>query len=149
LDPGIAAYFDELIALARAHLTDVEVARRDATSQRAILELRGTWERYTIRLVEIVTPDGREYRYYVFDGTYIVAGFNNHADLSAIRLRHGDDWKQHRYEPVSHLHLDNKTKGDVIVRGNEVLVGEHRLVFQLAELGGRQSAYPNNRSSAS
>jgi hypothetical protein len=80
------------------------------TSRRAILELRGIWERYTIRLVEIVTPDGREYRYYVFDGAYIVAGFNNHADLSAIRLRYGADWKQHRYEPISHLHLENKTK---------------------------------------
>jgi hypothetical protein len=80
------------------------------TSRRAILELRGIWERYTIRLVEIVTPDGREYRYYVFDGAYIVAGFNNHADLSAIRLQYGADWKQHRYEPISHLHLENKTK---------------------------------------
>jgi hypothetical protein len=104
LDTGIAAHFDELILLARAHLTDVEVVRRDVTSRRAILELRGTWERYTIR------PDGREYRYYVFDGTYIVAGFNNHADLSAIRLRYGADWMQHRYEPISHLHLENKTK---------------------------------------
>ena len=49
-------------------------------------------------------------RYYVFDGTYIVAGFDNHADLSAIRLRYGAEWKQHRYEPISHLHLENKTK---------------------------------------
>jgi hypothetical protein len=60
--------------------------------------------------VEIVTPGGREYRYYVFDGTYIVAGFGNHADLSAIRLCYGADWKQHRYEPTPHLHLENKTK---------------------------------------
>lgn len=110
MDTGIATHFDELIFLARAHLTDVEVVRRDVTSRRAILELRGTWERYTICLVEIVTPDGHEYRYYVFDGTYIVAGFNNHADLSAIRLRHGADWKQHRYEPIPHLHLENKTR---------------------------------------
>jgi len=110
LDRGTAAHFDELISLARAHLTDVEVVRRDVTPRRAILELRGTWERYTIRLVEIVRPDGREYRYYAFDGTYIVAGFNNHADLSAIRLRYGADWKQHRYEPIPHLHLENKTK---------------------------------------
>lgn len=72
MDRGTAAYFDELISLARAYLTDVEVVRRDMTSRRAILELRGTWEGYTIRLVEIVTPDGREYRYYVFDGAYII-----------------------------------------------------------------------------
>jgi len=98
-----------LISLVRARLANVEVIRRDVTPRRAILELRGIWERYTIRLVEIVTPDGRDYRYYVFDQTYIVAGFNNHADLSAIRLRYKADWKQHRYEPVSHLHLENKT----------------------------------------
>ena len=110
MDTGIAAHFDGLISLARAHLTDVEVIRRDMTSRRAILELSGTWKRYTIRLVEIVTSEGREYRYYVFDGTYIVIGFNNHADLSAIRLRYGADWKQHRYEPIPHLHLENKTK---------------------------------------
>ena len=97
MDTGIAAHFDQLISLVRAHLTDAEVVRRDVTSRRAILELHGTWGRYTIRLVEIVTPDGREYRYYVFDGTYIVAGFDNHADLSAIRLRYGAEWKQHRY----------------------------------------------------
>ena len=110
MDRGTAAYFDELISLARAHLADVEVVRRDVTPRRAILELRGTWERYTIRLVEIVRPDGREYRYYIFDGAYIVAGFNNHADLSAIRLRYGDDWKRYRYESIPHLHLENKTK---------------------------------------
>ena len=40
----------------------------------------------------------------------LISLFNNHADLSAIRLRHGADWKQHRYEPISHLHLENKTK---------------------------------------
>ncbi len=110
MDTGVTARFDELISLARVHLTDVRVARRDVTSRRTILELRGTWDRHTIRLVEIVTPDGREYRYYVFDGTYIVAGFNNHADLSAIRLRYGADWRQHRYEPIPHLHRENKTK---------------------------------------
>ena len=110
MDTGIAAHFDELISLARAHLTDIKVVRRDMTPRRAILELSGTWERYTIRLVEIITPDGREYRYYIFDGVYIVAGFNNHADLSAIQLRYGAGWRQHRYEPIPHLHLENKTK---------------------------------------
>lgn len=110
MDTRIAAHFDELISLVRAHLTDAEVVRRDMTSRRAILEPRGIREKYTVRLVEIVTPGGREYRYYVFDGTYIVAGFDNHADLSAIRLCYGAEWKQHRYEPIPHLHLENKTK---------------------------------------
>jgi hypothetical protein len=36
--------------------------------------------------------------------------FDNHADLSAVRLRYGADWKQHRYKPIPHLHLENKTK---------------------------------------
>ena len=110
MDAGIATHFDELITLTKAHLGHVEVVRRDETPQRAILELHGTWGKYTIRLVEIVKQDGREYRYYIFDGTYILAGFNNHADLSAIRLRYGAEWKRHRYEPISHLHLENKTK---------------------------------------
>lgn len=92
------------------YLADVEVARRDETSRRAILELRGRQGKYTVRIVEIIKPAGREYRYYVFDGTYIVAGFNNHADLSAIRLRYGRDWKQHRNEAIPHLHAENKTK---------------------------------------
>lgn len=110
MDERIATHFDELISLAKAHLADVEVTRRDVTPHRAILELRGLWGEYTVRLVEIIKPDGREYRYYVFDGTYIIAGFNNHADLSAIRLRYGAEWKQHRYEPIPHLHLENKTE---------------------------------------
>ena len=67
--------------------------------------------KYTVRLVEIIKPDVREYRYYVFDGTYIIAGFNNHADLSAIRLRYGAEWRRHRYEPIPHLHLKNKKAG--------------------------------------
>ena len=114
MDARIAAHFDELISLAKAHLADVEVVRRDVTSQRAILELRGAWRKYIVRLVEIIKPDGREYRYYVFDGTYIIAGFNNHADLSAIRLRYGAEWKWHRYEPIPHLHLENKTKLELV-----------------------------------
>jgi len=114
LDAGIGTHFDELISLTKARLADVEVVRRDVTPQRAILELRGAWGKYTVRLVEIIKPDGREYRYYVFDGTYIVAGFNNHADLSAIRLRYGAEWKRHRYEPIPHLHLENKTKLELV-----------------------------------
>ena len=43
-----------------------------------------------------------------FDG--LISLFNNHADLSAIRLRYGADWKRHRYDPIPHLHLENKTK---------------------------------------
>jgi hypothetical protein len=31
----------------------------------------------------------------------------------------------------------DREASDVLVRGNEVLVGEHRLVFQLAGVGGR------------
>ena len=114
MDAGIGTHFDELISLTKARLADVEVVRRDVTPQRAILELRGAWGKYTVRLVEIIKPDGREYRYYVFDGTYIVAGFNNHADLSAIRLRYGAEWKRHRYEPIPHLHLENKTKLELV-----------------------------------
>lgn len=62
MDARIATHLDELISLAKAHLADVEVARRDVTPQRAILELRGAWGKYTVRLVEIIKPEGREYR---------------------------------------------------------------------------------------
>jgi hypothetical protein len=104
------AYFDELIALAHSRLANIQVVRRDESPSRDILELQGQWGSYLVRIIEIVARDHREYRYYVFAGSHVVAGFDNHADLSAIRLKHGTNWKKHQLEPTPHLHTEGKTK---------------------------------------
>jgi hypothetical protein len=99
-----------LIFLAKANFQQVRVTKKDDTPKRSILELICTYGKYTVRIYEIVSDVGRKYSYYVFDGDYIVAGFDNSADLAAIHLKYGRDYKRHRHELMPHLHTENKTK---------------------------------------
>jgi SAM-dependent methyltransferase len=110
LDSGTRKDFSRLIALVKANFQQVRVTKEDETPQRSILELFCTYGRYAIRIYEIVSDVGRKYSYYVFDGDYIVAGFDNSADLTAIHLKYGRDYKFHRHELTPHLHTENKTK---------------------------------------
>ncbi len=70
MEPGIGTDFDQLISLVRANFEQVQVLRREVTPQRAILKLDCIYGKYTIRIAEIISDVGTEYRYYVFDGTY-------------------------------------------------------------------------------
>lgn len=110
MDSGAREDFSRLISLVEANFQQVRVTKEDETPQRSILELICTYGGYTIRIYEIVSAVGRKYSYYVFKGDYIVAGFDNSADLAAIHLKYGRDYKRHRHELTPHLHTENKTK---------------------------------------
>jgi len=101
---------DRIVALARAYFEDVRVIRKDATEERAIVEVHCVYGPYTIRLREVTAPTHRRYSYYIFNGKRIVAGFDNSSDRPAIRLKYGADWLAHIHDFVPHAHFDDKRR---------------------------------------
>ena len=56
----------------QANFQRVRIEKLDHTPKRSILALTCHWGKYALRITEIVSATARKYRYYVFDGEYIV-----------------------------------------------------------------------------
>ena len=105
-----AGDFAELIAYIQANFQRVQIVELDQTPKRSILVLTCYWGKYAIRITEIVSTTERKYRYYILDGDYIVAGFDNAADPKVIRLKYGRSYRRYLGRLVPHLHLDDKNR---------------------------------------
>jgi len=57
----------------------------------------------------LFSDEVRKYRYYVLQGKWVEAGFDNSPDPRAIRLKHGEIGQEHAGEHIPHLHLEDKT----------------------------------------
>jgi hypothetical protein len=108
LDAEIAAYFAEVIELARSAFEAVEYDI-DATPQRSILRLQANYGTYRIIVTELFSQTVRKYRYYLIRGNYVEAGFDNSPDPRAIRLKYGSIQREYANEQIPHLHLVDKT----------------------------------------
>jgi len=104
LDAGFA----DIIALARARLTQVRV-EEDSEADRAILAIEGRFGEYRVVLKEVINPQRRRYAYYVLQGERLILGFDNHADRTALRLKYGDAFTSHIFDLVPHRHGPDKT----------------------------------------
>lgn len=108
--PASAGDFAELIAYIQVNFQRVRIERLDHTPERSILGMTCYWGKYALRITEIVSATERKYRYYVFDGEYIIAGFDNAADPRVIRMKYGRSYKRYLGRLVPHLHLDDKNR---------------------------------------
>jgi len=61
-------------------------------------------------ITELLGDEIRKYRYYILDGDWVEAGFDNSPDPRAIRLKYGRIGKQHAGENIPHLHRQDKTE---------------------------------------
>jgi hypothetical protein len=61
-------------------------------------------------VTELISDEGRQYRYYVLRGDWVEAGFDNSPDPRAIRLKYGSIGQTHAGEPIPHLHRKNKAE---------------------------------------
>jgi hypothetical protein len=109
LDTDIANHFVGIIELAQATFEEVEYVT-DATPERAILQLQAKYDRYRVFVTELFSDEVRKYRYYVLDGDWVEAGFDNSPDPRAIRLKYGRIGKEHAGEYVPHLHQKDKAQ---------------------------------------
>jgi len=109
LGKEITKHFDDLISLARTIFIQVGFVK-DMTPERSILRLRAEYGQYRIVVSELFSDDIRKYSFYVLHEDRIEAGFDNAADIHAIRLKYGHAAKEHFGELVPHLHLKNKTE---------------------------------------
>jgi len=109
LDTHLTNHFADIIALAQTNFEDVESVI-DTTPERAILRLQAQYGKYQVFVTELFSDGNRQYRYYVLDGDWVVAGFDNSPDPRAIRLKYRRIGKEHTGEAVPHLHQQDKTQ---------------------------------------
>lgn len=104
---ALDAGFADIIALARARLTEVRVDE-DIEPDRAILAIEGRFAEYRVVLKEVVNPQRRRYAYYVLHKERVLLGFDNHADRTALRLKYGEYFTDHTFDLVPHRHGADK-----------------------------------------
>lgn len=109
MDATASGSFADIVALAQAAFDDVEFSTDD-TPERALLRLEARYGSYQVSVTELVSDEGRQYRYYVLRGNWVEAGFDNSPDPRVIRLKHGSIGQAHVGEPAPHLHRKNKTE---------------------------------------
>jgi hypothetical protein len=104
---ALARSFADIIALARARLTQVEIDE-DVSIDRAILVIQGDFGRYRVFIKETVSPTRRRYAFFVLLGDRVLLGLDNHADHQALRLKYGEDFAAHVHELIPHRHGPDK-----------------------------------------
>lgn len=109
MEPQVTEYFAAIVALAQATFEQVEYTI-DATPARAILRLQASYSQYQVFITELFSEGTRQYRYYVLQGDWVEAGFDNSPDPRAIRLKYGRIGKKYAGENVPHLHRVNKSE---------------------------------------
>ncbi|MBU0703191.1 MAG: hypothetical protein KKC18_04925 [Chloroflexi bacterium] len=104
MDTAAKRHLEQLLTLARAAFSDVVVIRHDISEERAILRLKCRCGTDDIHVTEIVTPTTRWYSYYRLREGKVLRGHDNYSDRPALRLKYGQEFTQHLYEPIPHLH---------------------------------------------
>jgi hypothetical protein len=107
-----AESFADIVALARARLTAVEV-KEDTDAERGILTVHGCFDRYRILLKETRSLGRRRYAFYILLGERVMLGFDNHPDHHALRLKYGRDFAAHIYELIPHRHSSDKSSTEL------------------------------------
>jgi hypothetical protein len=105
---ALDAGFADIIALARARLTEVRVDE-DIEPDRAILAIEGRFAEYRVVVKEVVNQQRRHYAYYVLQEERVILGFDNHADRTALRRKYGENYTAHIFDLVPHRHGPDKT----------------------------------------
>lgn len=100
--------FERITALARTRLDQVEISQ-EVDPDRAILTISGYYLAYRIILKETISGRGRRYAYYILSDNRVMAGFDNHPDRQALRLKYGDDFASHLNDLIPHRHGPNKS----------------------------------------
>ncbi len=109
MDTDLANYFAGIVELAQTTFEEVEYVI-DATPERAILRLQAKYSGYRVFVTELFSDEVRKYRYYVLDGEWVEAGFDNSPDPRVIRLKYGRIGQEHAGEHIPHLHRQNKAQ---------------------------------------
>ncbi|MBM3242671.1 hypothetical protein FJZ31_40950 [Candidatus Poribacteria bacterium] len=101
-------YLDNLIDFVQSNFEDVCVTLRDESIKRAVLNLECRYGTYRIAIREIITSTSRVYSYYVLSEAEVIYGFDNAADVTALRLKYTDNARYHQGELTPHCHTEGK-----------------------------------------
>jgi len=110
VDREARRHFEQILTLAHQSFSDVKVRFYDISARRAILKVTGAYGDKRVEITEILTPQVRKYSYYLLRSDFVLLGLDNSADRQALRLKYGAEFTQHLYEPIPHLHTENKQK---------------------------------------
>lgn len=103
MEAKIRSYFDDLIKDAESAFEHVEL-ERDISVRRALLKLNASCGTFEIRVTEVIDEKGRNYAYYVLKEGAVVMGFDNAPDITALKLKYGEHFRDHLSERIPHVH---------------------------------------------
>ncbi len=108
MDRDTRSHFGRVIDLVFDYLSDVVIIQNEITSNRAILEIHAQFGDWAVRLKEIRADAGDSYAYYALRAGRVIIGFDNYADLNAIKAKYGRDYRRHLEEQIPHKHSRDK-----------------------------------------
>lgn len=92
-----------------AFFSSVVIRREVVTEDYALLDVEAAYHHYRIKLTEVIDREGRKYSYYLFyEHGEFIAGLDNAADPTAVRLRYEKESKKHYGTRVPHKHAPHK-----------------------------------------
>jgi hypothetical protein len=102
-------HFTTLIDRAQQTFQRVQIIRHEIGLTHALLDFEAQWLDYRIIVSEIHRANGQiRYAYYVLShDNRLIHGFDNSRDVQVVKLRHGEDWKDHLQEEIPHQHDGN------------------------------------------
>ncbi len=109
MDAKVREHFAGIVRRAQTTFEQIEY-EIDVSPGRAILRLRAAYRGRRVFVTELMGTGFRKYSYYVLQGDWVEAGFDNSPDPRAIRLKYGAVGKEHVGELIPHLHLEDKTQ---------------------------------------
>ena len=136
MDREARRHFEQILTLAHRNFSDVQVRFYDISARRAILKLTGAYGDKRVEITEILTPQVRKYSYYLLRSDLVLLGLDNSEDRQALRLKYGTEFVQHLYEPVPHLHTENKRK--LTLTEQKSFADFMEMVLEFEELEGEE-----------
>lgn len=101
-------HYAALTAQVITTLDTVSFQRFEHNPQRALWEIHGTWGKYSVRLKEICSTQGRMYSFYIIDVNTVVIGFDNYPDRHALYAKYQEAFTAHLDELIPHKHSTGK-----------------------------------------
>ncbi|MFQ6120717.1 MAG: DUF6516 family protein [Methanosarcinales archaeon] len=107
MDQEIREYFAEIITYVEEHFENIEI-KQDLSERRALLKIKCRLRDFKIKITEVIDEDKRKYSYYLIKNDTIIFGFDNAPDPTALKIKYGNGYKQHRTEYIPHFHGKGK-----------------------------------------
>lgn len=98
MEKAYERYLEGLMNLIYQKFEEVVILRQDVTSELFVLDVNCIYKSYRVIISEIVAQGDRKYAFYLLKDNSVIVRFDNSPDWRAIRLKYGEDYKNHYHK---------------------------------------------------